>query len=351
MSRSYDAVLIVGFGGPERMEDVLPFLENVLRGRPVPEARKLEVAHHYESFGGVSPYNAQIRALMAALQGEFRRVEMDLPVYWGNRNWDPMLADTLRKMRGDGVQRALAFFVSAFSSYSGCRQYRENIRDAREEVGEGAPVIDKIRMCFNHPGFIAANADRVREAFARIDASLHGDTRLLFTAHSIPAAMADGCDYELQLKESAGLIAEAVGAPSWELVYQSRSGAPHHPWLEPDVCDRLEQLGGEGVRAVVICPVGFLSDHMEVLFDLDTEAADVCERLGLPMARAGTVGTHPRFITMIRELVEERLSGQVERPFVGTLKAWHDVCPQDCCLPGAAPQRPGAPGSRPLAVG
>ena len=332
---SYDAVLIVSFGGPEGRDDVIPFLENVLRGKPVPRARMLEVAEHYYHFDGISPINAQNRDLIAALEKELETHGPRLPVYWGNRNWDPLLADTLRRMRDDGVQRAIAFFTSAYSSYSGCRQYREDIQRAQEEVGEGVPAVDKLRVYFNHPGFIEAMADRVRSALDEIPADRRDLARIVFTAHSIPLAMAAGCKYEMQLREASRLVSEAVAHDDWHLVYQSRSGPPTQPWLEPDVCDYLRELHTTGqIRDVVIAPIGFISDHMEVLFDLDTEARELCEELGLNMVRAKTAGTHPRFITMIRELIEERISGAADRPALGQLGPSHDVCPADCCLAG-----------------
>lgn len=331
----YDAVLVVSFGGPEKREDVIPFLENVLRGKPVPRERMLEVAEHYYEFGGVSPINEQNRSLIAALEKELKEHGPHLPIYWGNRNWHPLLPDTLRQMRDDGIKRALGFFTSAYSSYSGCRQYRENIENAQAEVGPGAPEVHKLRMFFNHPGFIAATVDHVRTAMDKLPADKRGATQIVFTAHSIPTAMAAGCKYEAQLRETARLVSNELGHNDWQLVYQSRSGPPSQPWLEPDVCDYLKQLAGEGrVTDVVIAPIGFISDHMEILFDLDTEAREVCEKLGLNMVRAKTASTHPRFITMIRELIEERVSGSSNRPALGNLGPSHDVCPVDCCLSG-----------------
>src|SRR5690348_15875166 len=272
------------------MDDVLPFLENVTRGRGVPRERLLDVAKHYERFGGVSPINAQNRALIAALEPELRARGVGLPVYFGNRNWHPFLADTMRAMRDDGVRRALAVLTSAYSSYSGCRQYREDLFRAQQEVGADAPEVPRLRMFFNHPGFVAANVDRVRDALATLpDVPAH----IAFTAHSIPLAMAKNCAYEAQLGETARLVADAAGIESWAVVFQSRSGPPHVPWLEPDVSDHLEALAAQGVENVVLAPIGFISDHMEVLYDLDVEARETAVRLGLKMARAGTAGTHP----------------------------------------------------------
>ena len=332
----FGALLLVSFGGPEGPDDVLPFLENVLRGKPVPRERMMEVAEHYHQFGGVSPINQQNRDLVVALQAELKAHDIDLPVYWGNRNWSPYLADTLQQMKNDGVTKSLAFFTSIFSSYSGCRQYRENIQVARDQIGEGAPDVHKVRMGFNHPGFIEANAGHLRDA---LDALTTSETApiVLFTAHSIPAGMAEASSYEKQLLESSRLVADAVGVSTWELVYQSRSGSPSHPWLEPDVCDRIRELSEEGMKQCVIAPIGFISDHLEVLFDLDTEARELCDALGVEMARASTPGTHPRFIGMIRELIEERMGVRQEKAFLGELGPCHDVCPENCCQSGGRP--------------
>lgn len=339
-AKRYDALLIVSFGGPEKPEDVLPFLENVTRGRNIPRERLLEVAEHYYHFGGKSPINDQCRELIAALRQELERAGIDLPIYWGNRNWHPLLPDTLRQMRDDGVERALAFMTSAYSSYSGCRQYRENVEAAQTEVGDGTPRIDKLRVFYNHPGFLEASADQVRDALSRMQRDKEADVRLVFTAHSIPCSMADTSAYEAQLRETSRLVAESVKAPHWDLVFQSRSGSPTQPWLQPDILDHLRQLRTNGVRNVVIAPVGFISGHMEVLYDLDTEAADLARELGLNMARAGTVGTHPAFVKMIAQLVRERLSPAEPRLAVGLFSPSHDVCPAGCCPP---PQRGGRP--------
>ncbi len=337
----YDAFLLVSFGGPEGPDDVMPFLENVLRGKNVPRERMLEVAEHYQSFGGVSPINEQNRQLLEAIRGEFRDAQIDLPIYWGNRNWKPYFADTLRQMRDDGCRRAIAFFTSMFSCYSGCRQYRENLIEARAAVGDDAPQVEKVRMGFNHPGFIEAMSDRVREAADSL-ARPPADVTIMFTAHSIPLGMAENSDYERQLRESCRLVAETVGAADWTLVFQSRSGPPQQPWLEPDVCDAIETRAERGETGdLVIVPIGFISDHMEVMYDLDDEAAEKCRNLGIAMARAGTAGTHPAFVRMIRQLVEERIGRASERPALGSLGPWHDVCPENCCL--YTPKRPPAP--------
>ncbi len=331
MTQPYDALLLVSFGGPEGMDDVMPFLENVLRGRNVPPERMRAVAHHYELFGGVSPINGQNRNLIAALQEELEAKGPRLPIYWGNRNWHPMLADTLKQMRDDGVRRALAFFTSAYSSYSGCRQYRENIEQAREAIGANAPQVEKLRAYYNHPGFIEPNVENLCAALNHIPAERRADARIAFTAHSIPMAMAASCEYEAQLTETCRLVAEGAGHDKWRLVFQSRSGPPAQPWLEPDICDYLIQLKESGATDVVIAPVGFVSDHMEVLYDLDTEARQLADKIGLNMIRAATVGTHPGFISMIRELMLERIDTETVRRFLGTRGASHDVCRTDCC--------------------
>jgi len=336
---SYDAVLIVGFGGPESRDDVIPFLENVLRGKSVPKQRMLEVAEHYYYFCGVSPINQQTRQLIADLREELLSAGIDLPVYWGNRNWHPLLPDTVRQMADDGVGRALAWVMSAYSSYSGCRQYLENIETARRQVGPSAPEIDKIRVFFNHPGFIEATSDQVGGALGRIPAERSSKAVVLYTAHSIPLAMAQNCEYEVQLGETARLVSNRLGHGDYRIVYQSRSGPPSQAWLEPDVCDAIKGLHNEAQpKDLVIAPIGFLSDHLEVLYDLDLEAKRLCDDLGINMERAATVGTHRRFMQMIRELVAERISQTPIRTAMGVFGPSHDVCPPDCCR--YEPQRP-----------
>lgn len=341
--RTYQAVLVMSFGGPEGVDDVMPFLENVARGRNVPRERLLEVAHHYERFGGVSPINEQNRALIRALESELARHGPRLPVYFGNRNWHPLIADTLRRMRDDGVSRAITFVTSAFSCYSGCRQYREDLIRAREEVGEGAPELDKLRMFYNHPGFIHPQARRLRAALDGIPVDRHATTRVVFTAHSVPLAQARHSRYEAQLQEASRLVADLAGWPSHDLVYQSRSGPPQVPWLEPDVLEHVERLAEQGVTDLVVVPIGFTSDHVEVLFDLDTEAKELAEAHGLNFIRVPTVGDDPEFVGMIRELIVERMTRDPERRALGELGPSHDVCPVDCCLSGAPGGGRGAP--------
>lgn len=328
---AYDAVLLVSFGGPEGPDDVVPFLANVLRGRNVPEARQRAVAEQYQRFGGVSPINGHNRALLAALRRELHDHGPDLPVYWGNRNWHPLLTDTVGAMRDDGVTRALAFVTSAYSSYSSCRQYLEDISRARQAVGAGAPAIDKLRPFFNHPGFVEPSADRLRAALDEAGP----DAPVLFSAHSIPQSMAATSDYELQLGEHARLVTERTGAADWQLVFQSRSGPPNQPWLEPDVRDVIAALA-PAHRRVVVAPIGFVCDHMEVVFDLDVQASEVAADLGVTLVRAATVGTDPRFVTMIRQLVTERLEAAAPRLALGHLGPAPDACVSGCC---ASPSR------------
>jgi len=363
----YDAFLLVSFGGPEGPADVMPFLENVTRGRGVPRDRLAEVARHYDLFGGVSPINQQCRDLLTAIGKDFAAAGLDLPLYWGNRNWHPYLTGTVAQMAADGVRHAIAFVTSAYGSYSGCRQYLDDIEAARAQAGPGAPRIDKIRHFFNHPGFIATVAQAARAAIGQLPAGVADDAWLVFTAHSVPEAMAaasgpTGGLYPAQLAEAARLVAGELARAEgrerhWRLAYQSRSGPPSVPWLGPDIGDQLSELSASGAAAVVVIPVGFVSDHMEVLFDLDTEAAGLARRLGLPMVRAATPGTDHRFVSMITELVNERGwarsagAGKAERggqraqaPVLGSLPVAPDYCPNDCCrLPAA--RRPAGPGA------
>ncbi len=350
----YDSFLLVSFGGPEGPADVMPFLENVTRGRGVPPARLAAVAEHYYAAGGVSPINQQCRDLLAAISKDFAAAGLDLPVYWGNRNWAPYLTDTVAEMAAAGVRRALAFVTSAYGSYSSCRQYLDDIERARAEVGPGAPEIDKLRHFFNHPGFIEPFADATVRAVRSLPAAAREQVPLVFTAHSVPTAMAaasgppPGGRYPAQLGEAARLIADRVSAATgdhpWRLAYQSRSGPPSQPWLGPDVCDQLTELAAAGAPGAVLVPVGFITDHMEVVHDLDVEAAERARELGLPLARAATPGTDPRFVAMITELVTERLDGSVTPAALGSFGPAENVCRPDCCAgPGGRP--PGTPRS------
>lgn len=334
MEAPYDALLLVSFGGPERPEDVLPFLENVLRGTRIPRERMLEVASHYERFGGASPLGPQLRALLAAVVAELNAHGPAMPVYWGNRNWHPMLADTLAQMAEDGVKRALAFVTSAFGSYSGCRRYLEDIEAARQVVGPNAPQVDKLRLFYNHPGFIEPMAERVSAAVAEVPDDRRGAARVIYSAHSIPAAMAEKCDYQGQLEEACGLVSEQAGISAWQLAYQSRSGPPSQPWLGPAIGDVLREMAQEGqARDVVVVPIGFLLENMEVVFDLDVEVAELCDQLGFGMVRAAVVGCHPRLVRMVRELIVERMDAGSKRPALGSRGPSPDVCPADCCPP------------------
>ena len=331
----YDALLLVSFGGPEGADEVIPFLERVLKGRRVSRDRMMEVAEHYHLFRGVSPINAQNRELIDALEQELKFRSLNLPIYWGNRNWHPLLPDTVRQMTGDGIQRALAFVTSAYSSYSSCRQYLENIESAVLEFGGGTLEIDKIRPFFHHPGFIETMSARVRSALDQLSEERRMKAQLVYTAHSIPSVMASGCLYEAQLREVSRLISESVGSSNWSLTFQSRSGSPTQSWLEPDVCDYIRSIHTAGrVHDVVVVPVGFISDHMEVVYDLDVELQECCDELGIHMVRAKTAGTHPSFVRMIADLVEERFSASVARPTLGRLDPCPDECPLDCCPSG-----------------
>lgn len=359
----YDALLLLSFGGPEGPDDVVPFLENVTRGRSIPRERLKEVGRHYFLFGGVSPINAQNRELLDVLRKDFAEHGLDLPVYWGNRNWAPYLTDTLREISDAGHRRVLVLATSAYASYSGCRQYRENLAAALAVLGEegrAAPRVDKLRHYFNHPGFVGPMVDSTLAALAALPPEVRDGARLAFCTHSIPTAAADtsgpvaghgaGGAYVAQHLDTARVVAEAVRAADgverpWKLVYQSRSGAPSIPWLEPDICDHLEQQAADGAPAVVMVPIGFVSDHMEVKYDLDTEAAAKAAELGLPVARAATVGADPRFAAAVRELVLERAATEQGRAparrALGALGPSHDVCPAGCCpartpLPAAA---------------
>lgn len=314
----YDALLLVSFGGPEGRDDVLPFLRNVVRGKNVPDERLRGVAEHYYLFDGVSPLNGENRRLLEALEAELAGASIALPLYWGNRNWHPLLEDTVKRMAAAGVRRALAFATSAYSSYSSCRQYLEDIERARAAAGKDAPVIHKIRPFFDHPGFIEANRSCLRETLSEIPSERRASAHLLFSAHSIPLDMAAGCDYARQLERVQSLAASDLPNRR-SLAYQSRSGPPSQPWLEPDILHVLKELAGEGVRDVVVAPIGFVSDHLEVLYDLDTEAKELAREIGIALFRVKTVSSHPRFVRMVRELVQESLT------------APPPSCAPDCC--------------------
>lgn len=305
---AYDAVLVVSFGGPEGPDDVVPFLENVTAGRGIPRERLAEVGAHYARFGGVSPINARCRALVAALRAELAANGPDLPVYWGNRNWHPFLADTLREMSERGHRRAIGLIAAAHHSYSSCQQYKEKVRDARRELlarGLADVSVTYVDSWYDHPLFIETIARHVSGAIDRLDPALRPAARLVFTGHSLPRSLADKCRYVEQLTTSARLVAEQLGRTDWTLVYQSRSGLPTDPWLEPDICDYLRTEHDKGLPAAVVVPIGFVCDHIEVLFDLDTQAARLCREIGLPMVRAETAGDDPLFIDMMADLVRQ----------------------------------------------
>jgi ferrochelatase len=309
----------------------------------VPGERLLEVARHYQRFGGVSPINAQNRALAAAIERELEVAGIHLPIYLGNRHWHPLVGEAVARMAADGVRRALAFVTSAYSSYPGCRAYLEDVARARDEVGGSAPRIEKLRAFWNHPGFIAPMVENVRRALERVPLERRNEARLVFTGHSIPTALAATCDYVAQLRDAAELVSQWV-APRvpYDLVFQSRSGPPARPWLEPDVGDHLEALARQGVRDAVVVPIGFISDHMEVVYDLDTLAQERAAAAGIGMVRAATVGTAPDFVAMIRELVVERIEPDAPRRSLGALGIRPDRCPPDCCRPPVG--RPEGPG-------
>jgi ferrochelatase len=329
----YDAVVVVSFGGPEGPDDIVPFLHRVTGGRDIPAERLSQVVAHYQLFDGVSPINGQNRLLVAALERELARRGPALPVYLGNRNWHPFLSDTLGQMADHGVKRALAFVTSAFSSYPGCRQYLDDIAAARHTVGDRAPLVDKLRLFYNHPGFIDAVTTRAVAALDQLPPEQRGEASLVFTAHSVPLSMATTSDYQAQLDDSAASVAAGIGENRpWQVVFQSRSGPPNQPWLEPDVSEHLEALAEAGVPAAVLIPIGFVSDHMEVVYDLDIVAGQRAAACGLPVARAATVGDYPGFVAMIRELIIERTSpGEITPRAIGRFGPWPDICPEGHC--------------------
>ncbi|MFD4367587.1 ferrochelatase [Rhodococcus sp. NPDC058521] len=340
-----DALLVLSFGGPEKPEDVRPFLENVTRGRGVPPERLDAVVEHYMHFGGVSPINALNRDIISRIESELTGAAKDLPVYFGNRNWHPMIEDTVDRMRTEGVKSALVFPTSAWGGYSGCRQYHEDIARARDSVGDGAPELRKLRQYYDHPLLIDSFADAVRAARLRLSSGVRDKARLVFTAHSVPTSAdaaagppsAGGHLYSRQVAEAARLTAGSVGVEDYDLVWQSRSGPPHIPWLEPDICDHLDDLAEAGVPAVVVCPVGFVSDHLEVVWDLDTEAEEKARELGIEFTRVATPGTDERFARMVLELVDELTAGgEVRRlgtaPLLGA-STNGSPCGSGCCEP------------------
>lgn len=335
---AYDAVLVVSFGGPEGPDDVMPFLDNVLRGLKLPPPVVKGIARRYEAFGGVSPINAHTREFIAALEQDLAAHGVAVPVYWGNRNWHPFLRDTVERMRSDGITRAIAHVTSTFGSYSGCRRYREDLYAATAGLAD-APVIDKLRYGYNHPGFIGAVADRVRDAFAQVPAGRREAAALVFTAHSLPESMAGEAPYQAQLDEAARLVCATLGRETFELAYQSNNASYGEAWLTPRIEDVLVERAQQGVEDVVVMPIGFVCDHMEVVLDLDVDARKIASDAGLNLVRAGTVGSHPAFVAMVRELIEERMAGGAERRALGELGPSHDFCPVDCCLSG----RPGDP--------
>jgi protoporphyrin/coproporphyrin ferrochelatase len=367
---AYDGILLAGFGGPEGQEDVIPFLRNVTRGRGIPDERLEEVAHHYRHFGGVSPINGQNRALKAALEAELAARGVDLPVYWGNRNWTPYLADAVTAASDNGHSTLLAFATSAYSSFSSCRQYREDFAGVLQETGLGDTVtIDKIRPFYDHPGFVDAFETGVREAIEGFlaDGIAASDIQILFSTHSIPTEDAlrsgardidwgEGGAYAAQHEAVAAWVMDRVlktlpsgAGVSWELVYQSRSGPPSQPWLDPDVCDVIAELPERGRRAVAVVPLGFMSDHMEVLWDLDTEAKEAAEEAGLAFTRTPTPGVSPTFVAGIVDLIQERLEGRPrsERKHLTDLPGGFDVCRPGCCENVRAGFKPAAAGIAP----
>lgn len=338
-ARDYDALLIVSFGGPEGPDDVEPFLDNVLAGLPIRPESRTRIVERYLQFGGVSPINAQVREFIAALKLELDSRGPTLPIYWGNRNWHPLLEDTLAQMAADGVRRAVAYVTSVFGSYSGCRKYREDLYAAAEGLAD-APVIDKLRLGFNHPGFIEAAADCAGAALAEIPEGRRDRTPILFTAHSLPESMARHAAYQAQLEECCGLVGDALEHQRWQLVYQSNNASyGRESWLGPDVCDAIEDVRREGADDVVVMPIGFVCDHLEVVLDLDVEARERARQVGINMLRAATVGSHPAYVGMVRDLIVERMTPEPQRKALGSLGPSHDCCPSDCCLSG----RPGDP--------
>jgi protoporphyrin/coproporphyrin ferrochelatase len=364
---AYDGILLASFGGPEGQDDVIPFLRNVTRGRGIPDERLEEVAHHYRHFGGVSPINAQNRALKAALETELAARGVDLPVYWGNRNWGPYLAEALQEAADAGSTRLIAIATSAYSSYSSCRQYREDFARELDATGlADTMVVDKVRQYFDHPGFVAPFTQGVEEGLAELERRLPGidvttEAHVLFCTHSIPTGdaersgpaslgLGEGGAYAAQHEAVAAVVMGRAGRDvPWDLVYQSRSGPPTQPWLEPDVNDALEALAAGGTKAVLLVPLGFVSDHMEVMWDLDEEATETAERLGLVSVRTPTPGVDPAYVTGLVDLVLERVQGTPagDRPAETSLGPWYDVCRPGCCENARLGFRPAVAGLTP----
>ena len=350
----YDAILLASFGGPEGQEDVIPFLRNVTRGRGIPDERLEEVATHYRANGGISPINEQNRALKAALEGELDRRGIQLPVLWGNRNWAPYIKDVLQEAHDAGYRRLLMVTTSVYSCYSSCRQNREDLGINLVETGLDKTLrVDKVRQYFDHPGFVEPFVEGVRDSLAKVREQLaaagkdNGKIEILFSTHSIPTADAEAAGpRDVEFEEGSAYVAqhlancraimdripEAAGL-DWQLVYQSRSGSPHTPWLEPDINDAIAELPAKGVEGVVIVPLGFVSDHMEVIWDLDTEAMETCSELGLAAHRAPTPGIHEKFVAGIVDLICERTveNNIADRPALTNLGPWYDVCRPGCC--------------------
>lgn len=346
-AQDYDALLVVSFGGPEGPDDVMPFLDNVFRGlRGVTDETKQKIAARYQDFGGVSPINGHTREFIAALSALLDAEGPAVPVYWGNRNWHPLLPDTIQQMAKDGIKRAAAYVTSTFSSYSGCRKYREDLYEAVQDVDD-APVIDKLRVGFNHPGFIEAVAARVTDALGQLSGNRRKAARVIFTAHSLPESMAANAPYVAQLEDSCASVASALELDDWRLVYQSNNARyGGEPWLGPDISDALEEEAAAGREDAVVMPIGFVCDHMEVVLDLDVDAAKRAEAAGINLIRAGTVGSHPAYVGMVRDLLVERIEAREERATVGSLPPKDDLCPADCCLSGRpGPAKPSLSGA------
>ncbi len=333
-ANSYDALLLVSFGGPETQDQVIPFLERISHGRKIPESRLAEVAERYNQFDGVSPINERMRSLSSTVSAELETRGHDLPVFWGNRNAPPFLTDVVADLRDTGVKRVLAWIASPYSSYPSCRQYREDLDAARQSVGSGSPVIDRVRPHHDHPGLIETAADRLTEALAQLPSDRRAGAHLLFSAHSIPVSMAETCAYEEQIVDAAQLVSQIVdpkGRHPWDVVWQSRSGSPQTPWLEPDIGDRITELSTFGTQAIATSPIGFAIENFEIKWDLDIEAANRAQEVGIAFARAQTADNDPRFASMLVDLYEERIFDNPSRRSLGALDLRPDICPKNCC--------------------